>query len=354
MPPSTSQDVYYRAAKEFGYRARSAFKLLQIDRHFHLLSPGTAPLTAVDSAAQRFTFALPAAAPWPCLSASLIPALASPGRVIDLCAAPGGWSEVVSATLCPPPLLSLAAAEAAPMVIAVDVASMAPLPGVSIVQGDLTHASTVQALLRLLQPHRASLVLCDAAPDVVHQEDVDGFVQHSLLLSALQLCAHALAPGGAFVGKVFRGAEVHRVLARCAAFFDDVAVAKPRASRNSSAEAFVVCRGYRGHTAGEDAEECGEECGEEGAEAEAGADGPSLRPRWRFVSCGDEADLDADQTYPLSFRIPGAPPTSAAAAPLTPTALPIDPPYQTALRLQRQRRRRRPQSADDKRGEGTK
>ena len=251
---------------------------------------------------------------------------------------------------------------------------MAPIPGVRLLQADLTLPSTVQSLLALLGDGLAELVLCDAAPDVVHQADLDELVQQQLTRSALQLCTQLLCRGGVFVCKVFRGSEVRSVLRDCARLFDDVVVAKPRASRNSSMEAFLVCRGHRGSGAGHTLERAlhrmgleGEREGKEEAEAvvdevveeeeEEGSEGEGeWRARWRFVSCGDELGWDADQTYPLSFRLPHSAscPSSSTSLPastrsLAPSALPIDPPYQTALRLQRLRhaqQRRQPKRPD--------
>ena len=244
------------------------------------------------------------------------------------------------------------------LLIAVDLAPISPIPGVVAVQADLSLPSTVHRLLQLLQAELADLVLCDAAPDVVHQPDLDEYIQHQLTLSALHVCAATLRRGGTFVAKMFRGGRARRLLTQCGRSFDDVVVAKPRASRNSSIEAFLVCRGYRGSEAAAEATlerarpvmdlEGGEDEGEE----EEGDCGGSM---WRFVSCSDAMALDADQTYPLSFRLPSssgtAPPYVAS---LAPSALPIDPPYQTALRLQRQRltRKQQPRALAQPQGSG--
>ena len=294
--------------------------------------------------------------------------------MVDLCAAPGGWSEVVSARLFPPsPSQSTETSTGCPassspssltsshppptspptaVLIAIDLVPISPLPHVTCLQGDITHPSTLSSLLSLLHPDLVELLLCDAAPDAIHQADVDQYLQAQLLLSALTFASHCLRPGGTFVGKVFRGPGVEGVRRVVEGMFDEVWMAKPRASRNSSMEAFVVCRGYRavwavrvveglgrgqlglvgGGQEGEWEDEEDEEA-EEGAEAEDAG----VRAGWQFVSCGDDMDLDAEQTYPLSFHLPGLPSSRHYSA-LLPSAQPIDPPYQTALHLQRQRR----------------
>ncbi|XP_025907355.1 putative tRNA (cytidine(32)/guanosine(34)-2'-O)-methyltransferase [Nothoprocta perdicaria] len=164
------RDVYYRLAKERGWRARSAFKLLQLEQ-----------------------------------------------------AQPGG----------------------PPRVVAVDLQAMAPLPGVLQIQGDITKASTARRIRDLFEGLPADLVVCDGAPDVTGLHDLDEFIQAQLLLAALNITTQVLRPGGTFVAKVFRGKDVTLLYAQLGLFFPSVTCAKPRSSRNSSIEAFVVCRGFR-------------------------------------------------------------------------------------------------------------
>ena len=222
-----------------------------------------------------------------------------------------------------------AAAPHSPLVVSVDLAAMAPLPGVNVrcVQGDLTHPSTVRAILDLLDPHRADVVLCDCAPDVVHQADIDEFVQHDLISAALDVAVQTLQEDGSFVCKVFRGPRLPAVLRRCQRLFADVQLAKPAASRNSSLEAFIVARHY---TAGADQQQ--ESCEEEEECEECDRKEDAAVPV-SFVSCGDDMGLDADQTYPLSFRIPHTHYT--AYQPLAPAAAPIEPPYKASIERQR-------------------
>ena len=247
------RDIYYRRAKEIGFRARSAFKLLQLDEEFGLFE-------GVE-------------------------------RAVDLCAAPGSWSQVLSRRLCQPqasaaasggaegPSTSAAAAAAAPpaaprpaqpgrwrirphseaetaarveaaraedvKVVAVDLQEMSPIEGVVQLQGDITSKATADAIINIFAGRHADLVVCDGAPDVTGLHDMDEFVQAQLLLAALNITTHVLREGGAFVAKIFRGRDITLLYSQLKVFFDDVSCCKPKSSRNSSIEAFVVCQGYR-------------------------------------------------------------------------------------------------------------
>lgn len=332
------RDIYYRRAKELGYRARSAFKLLQIDRHFNIL----------DGAA----------------------------CVVDLCAAPGGWTEVISETITTTQtaedvnkddrdaVAASSAASSAPRIVAVDLQAMAPLPGVCFIQGDLTRAATADLILQSLsagapgEQRLADLVVCDGAPDVIGLHDLDEAVQHSLTLCALNVALHILRPSsGAFVAKIFRGRHLARMLRVFRKFFESVALAKPKASRNSSIEGFVVCRGFRGLAvlgeADRDMEADPVSMDEVASDEQAEAEGSEETTE--FVSCWDEERLDSDKSYPLSFCFKekraavvveettamddAASPSSSFAASyhaLAPSALPIDPPYMRSLRMKQQ------------------
>ncbi|CAL1152190.1 unnamed protein product [Cladocopium goreaui] len=153
------RDIYYREAKKEGFRARSAFKLLQIDDEVKLLQ--------------------------------------GVRNVADLCAAPGGWSQVLAMRLILPDVPQ-------PRIVAVDKYAMQPIPGVVQVQGDITHQSTVEEVLQHFQGEGADLVVCDGAPDATGKSDFDEYVQHQLLLSELFVAEALLREGGAFVAKVFR------------------------------------------------------------------------------------------------------------------------------------------------------
>ncbi|KAJ4988320.1 tRNA (uridine-2 -o-)-methyltransferase trm7 [Stagonosporopsis vannaccii] len=244
------RDAYYRLAKEEGWRARSAYKLLQIDEEFNLFEGVT--------------------------------------RVVDLCAAPGSWSQVLSRVLIKGETFGRAGWEqkqeatrrqvlgldkegkeesaAAPIIqqpkprenvriVAIDLQPMSPLEGVTTMRADITHPSTIPLMLKALDPETydpnsttssspVDLVISDGAPDVTGLHDLDIYVQSQLLWAALNLAMCVLKPGGKFVAKIFRGKDVDLLFAQLKIVFKRVRIAKPRSSRASSIEAFVVCEGF--------------------------------------------------------------------------------------------------------------
>jgi tRNA (cytidine32/guanosine34-2'-O)-methyltransferase len=102
----------------------------------------------------------------------------------------------------------------------------------------------VEAILREFESGAVDVVLSDGAPDVTGLHDLDEYIQSELILSALNVATFLLSKGGTFVAKVFRGKDSCGVFSRLSTFFENVTIAKPRSSRNSSIEAFFVCRGY--------------------------------------------------------------------------------------------------------------
>ncbi|RKO98536.1 hypothetical protein CXG81DRAFT_15801 [Caulochytrium protostelioides] len=285
------RDIYYRLAKEEGWRARSAFKLLQIDEEYQLLH--------------------------------------GVRRVVDLCAAPGSWSQVLARRLAPTAVASSASTSTPPpVIVAVDLQPMAPLPGVIAIQGDITKDATVAAILSHFPDGAlADLVVCDGAPDVMGLHDLDEFLQAQLLLAAFNITSFVLRPGGAFVAKIFRGRDISLLYNQMQPFFGDVVCCKPRASRNSSIEAFLVCRDYRPpagfvpsmHVDAVDRMHYGDDVGN----SEIGM-GRVIVP---FLSAGDLQHWDADRTYPLDVTT----------GPLPPVQQPMTPAYRTAKGMQARR-----------------
>lgn len=208
------RDVFYRRAKEKGYRARSAFKLLQLDSEFNLFEGVV--------------------------------------RAVDLCAAPGSWSQVLSDKLvASQPKSSLDDDSTTTKIVAVDLQPMAPIAGVLCIQGDITSYETAQAILEPFgcnegtkDGNRAELVICDGAPDVTGLHDLDEYLQAQLLMSAVKITTHVLVDGGTFVAKIFRGRHASQLYAQLRLLFDRVSIAKPTSSRNSSLESFVVCQQF--------------------------------------------------------------------------------------------------------------
>lgn len=248
------RDIYYRLAKEEGWRARSAFKLLHIDEVFNIFSGVT--------------------------------------RCVDLCAAPGSWSQVLSKKLY----------ENNPedvKIIAVDLQPMAPLTGVTQIQGDITKLSTAESIISHFgDGQKAQLVVCDGAPDVTGLHDIDEYIQSQLLLAALNISTHVLVNGGTFVAKIFRGKDTTLLYSQLKIFFEKVSIAKPASSRNSSIEAFVVCQNYKPP---------------EGYKPQMinpmsiddieiiESDSPVNKVIVPFIVCGDLRGYDSDMSYSLNL-----------------------------------------------------
>mmetsp|Transcript_16978 Transcript_16978/g.47408 ORF Transcript_16978/g.47408 Transcript_16978/m.47408 type:complete len:305 (-) Transcript_16978:163-1077(-) len=285
------RDIYYRKAKEDGWRARSAYKLLQINEAFNIFE--------------------------------------GVQHVVDLCAAPGSWSQVLSRQVYVP-----AVAEGRadlPKIVSVDLQPMAPIEGVIQLQGDITSLETAQQLISHFDGHKADLVVSDGAPDVTGLHDMDEFVQAQLILAAMTIVTAVLRPGGCFVAKIFRGRDIDLLYAQLRMFFPQVTVSKPKSSRNSSIEAFVVCQGYQ-PPPGFHPSQLRELL--EGADLAAHEAGPGLNndPACAaareqlipFVACGDLSGWDADRSYHLEA------PAAGEYVTLPPVQPPIAPPYKSA------------------------
>ncbi|RYN41461.1 hypothetical protein AA0113_g1500 [Alternaria arborescens] len=361
------RDAYYRLAKEEGWRARSAYKLLQLDEEFNLFEGVT--------------------------------------RVVDLCAAPGSWSQVLSRVLIKGEKFGRAGwqdkqaaarsyvlgldkkestTQATPpsevkvedkpkpregvRIVAIDLQPMSPLEGVTTMRADITHPSTIPLMLKALDPDTydpaapqgsspVDLVISDGAPDVTGLHDLDIYVQSQLLWAALNLALCVLKPGGKFVAKIFRGKDVDLLFAQLKIVFERVRVAKPRSSRASSIEAFVVCEGFcppEGFTASLDkplgagtqlptpapsdtqkqekkvtrrVREDGAIEIDLGSETEDEHDIEEGGQRWiaPFLACGDLSAYDSDATYHL-------PKDRVSLDPVQP---PTAPPYKRALEMRK-------------------
>lgn len=128
-----------------------------------------------------------------------------------------------------------------PRLVAVDLQPMAPVEGVTLLQGDITSAVTANEVVQCFGGDLADLVICDGAPDVTGLHDLDQYTQHQLLLAALTIVSRVLRPGGTFVAKVFRGRDIGILYAQLKTLFRHVTMAKPRSSRDTSIEHFAVC-----------------------------------------------------------------------------------------------------------------
>ncbi len=194
-------DPYVQEARRLGYRSRAAFKLLQLDERFGLLRPGM--------------------------------------RVVDLGAAPGGWTQVATARV-----------GSSGLVIALDMVVMDPVAGALVLEADFMEEAGLGAVLNALSG-TADLVLSDMAAPTTGHAPTDHLRTSALCEAAYDLAEQVLAPDGAFVAKVFRGGSEAGLLDRMKRSFATVRHAKPDASRPRSPETYVVARGFRGPPAAE-------------------------------------------------------------------------------------------------------
>ena len=147
--------------------------------------------------------------------------------IVDLCAAPGSWSQ-------------LARERSSGAIVAVDVQKIAPIEGVTILQGDITMKTTEDAIVAAVSS--VDVVLCDGAAEVTGLHDLDQVLHAQLLHSAVSLTRRLLNPDGAFIAKIFGCPDLLKSQLRL--LFRNVDVVKPSASRERSGEAFIVCRGF--------------------------------------------------------------------------------------------------------------
>lgn len=187
-------DPYVTAARAQGWRSRAAFKLIELDDRFHLLKPDM--------------------------------------RVLDLGAAPGGWSQV-------------AVQRGAGRVVGVDLLPIEPVTGATFLQADINDPA-LPAQLATLLGGPVDLVLSDMAPNTTGHSATDHLRIVAIAELALVMAEDMLAPGGTFVAKVFQGGAEREMLARMKLAFASVRHAKPPASRKESSELYVVATGFRG------------------------------------------------------------------------------------------------------------
>jgi len=189
-------DPYVKAAQAAGWRSRAAFKILELDERFKLFHPGQ--------------------------------------RVVDLGAAPGGWTQVALRRLGD-----------RGKVVALDILPMEPISGAIVLQGDFQEEAAERAVLEALDG-QADLVISDIAPNTTGHNATDHLRILALVELAADFARRVLSPGGGFVAKVFQGSTERELLAGLKRDYATVRHAKPPASRKDSAEMYVVAQGFRG------------------------------------------------------------------------------------------------------------
>ncbi|VDN06614.1 unnamed protein product [Thelazia callipaeda] len=262
------RDIYYRLAKEEGWRARSAFKLMQIDDEFDIFKGSNSYSLQEDVR-----------------------------HVVDLCAAPGSWSQVLSKKI----YFAEEDEEKRKdiLIVAVDLQPMSPLPGIIQLQGDITEISTAEKIMSHFKGVKADLVICDGAPDVTGLHALDEYMQSQLVLAALNIATFVLKEKGTFVAKIFRARDITLLYAQLKFFFVEVYCAKPRSSRQSSCEAFVVCKSFKLPDGYTPTMKNPMLCADYDAEVNSLV-GPN-RLLVPFLACGDLSGWDSDRTYKLEL-----------------------------------------------------
>jgi 23S rRNA (uridine2552-2'-O)-methyltransferase len=188
-------DVFVKRAREAGYRSRALFKLEDIQRSDRILKPGT--------------------------------------TVVDLGAAPGGWSQYAAKVL-----------QGRGRIVALDILPMDAINGVEFIEGDFTQDAVLEQLLWLLGPDRPQLVMSDMAPNMSGIAAVDQDRSMRLAELALDFATRTLAPRGDFLVKVFQGRDFQPFVRQLRGLFDTVKTRKPPASRQRSAELYVLARTF--------------------------------------------------------------------------------------------------------------
>ncbi len=187
-------DPYVGKAIDQGYRSRAAFKLMEIDDKYKLLKKGT--------------------------------------RVVDLGAAPGGWTQVAVERGCG-------------MVVALDILEMAPIAGATVLQADFLDAKA-PAKLEAVLGGKVDVVLSDMAPSTTGHRETDHMRIVILVEAAIEFMAHTLRKGGAFVAKFRQGPDEVNIFKATQTRFNKVVRVKPPASRSESSEFYIVAIGFKG------------------------------------------------------------------------------------------------------------
>ena len=193
-------DPYVAKAKAEGYRSRAAYKIIELHERYELFHKGQ--------------------------------------RVVDLGAAPGGWSQVAA------PIVG--STQDNPLVVGIDYLDMDPIEGVILLKKDFNDDDAPGALIEALGGHRPDIVLSDMAAPTTGHRATDHLRIMQLVELAADFAVKVLNPGGSFVAKVFQGGTEHELLKTLKQHFSTTAHAKPPASRAGSAESYLVAKGFKG------------------------------------------------------------------------------------------------------------
>ena len=194
-------DPYVAKARAEGYRSRAAYKIQELDERYKLFHKGQ--------------------------------------RIVDLGAAPGGWSQVAA------PIVG--STEDKPLIVGIDYLEMAPIPGVILLQKDFNDEDAPAALIEALGGHKVDIVMSDMAAPTTGHRATDHIRIIALVELAADFAVRVLAPGGTFIATVFQGGTEHELLAILKRHFATTIHAKPKASRADSAETYLLARGFKGN-----------------------------------------------------------------------------------------------------------
>jgi 23S rRNA (uridine2552-2'-O)-methyltransferase len=188
------RDYFRKLSKKKGYRSRSAYKLIQLNKSYHILKPGH--------------------------------------NVVDIGCAPGGWLQVAKNEV-----------GHYGKVIGVDIKKVLPIEGIMILQGDIEDQKTVTSIITILD-RKANTILSDLSPNLSGIWDIDHAKQISLSMTTLNVAREILVKGGSAILKVFEGELLNEFKRETTIYFDKVLMTKPTASRQQSSELYMVCLGF--------------------------------------------------------------------------------------------------------------
>ena len=210
----SKRDIFYRKAKEEGFRARSVYKLKEIHYNYNILS-------SVNS------------------------------KFVDLCAAPGSWTQM---------LRILTKSNKNAKIVSVDIQDIVPIEGVTIIKGDITRQDTIEKILSNFNDEKVDVVIFDGAPDVTGLIDVDMYMQVELIIFSLVIVMKLLKNGGSFIAKMFKIGAMDDIketirdsyyavksdfyYEKVKILFDNVFYFKPSSSRASSHETYLICENF--------------------------------------------------------------------------------------------------------------